>query len=136
MNIPAIDAAAWRLQLAGDGVAQELVLTLEQLRQGFEPVELVSVCQCAGRAVRIGRHGQCPLEGRATALVRDNCSSCHSLDYSQLNSPFVKRAAWEASVRLTCSSCTLAVRLRRGRRRRMPHPYPSPRCCAGSPRNA
>jgi hypothetical protein len=33
------------------------------------------------------------------ATVRVNCSICHSLDYIQMNSPFMERAAWEAEVR-------------------------------------
>jgi DMSO/TMAO reductase YedYZ molybdopterin-dependent catalytic subunit len=48
MNIPEIDAAAWRLSVAGDGAAQPLTLTFEQLRREFEPVEVVAVCQCSG----------------------------------------------------------------------------------------
>jgi sulfite dehydrogenase (cytochrome) subunit B len=32
-------------------------------------------------------------------LVRARCSGCHSLDYIQMNSPFLKRAVWEAEVR-------------------------------------
>jgi hypothetical protein len=32
-------------------------------------------------------------------LVRAQCSGCHSLDYIQMNAPFLKRAAWEAEVR-------------------------------------
>jgi len=48
MNIPEIDAAAWRLSVGGDGATQPLALTLEQLRREFEPVEVVAVCQCAG----------------------------------------------------------------------------------------
>jgi mono/diheme cytochrome c family protein len=38
-------------------------------------------------------------EGREKALVVSNCSGCHSLDYVVMNSGFMKRAAWEASVR-------------------------------------
>ncbi len=30
--------------------------------------------------------------------VRQNCVSCHSLDYIPLNSPFLDRKAWEATV--------------------------------------
>ena len=33
-----------------------------------------------------------------SALVVANCSSCHSLDYVLMNSRFMKRSAWEASV--------------------------------------
>ena len=32
-------------------------------------------------------------------LVRANCSICHSIDYIQMNAPFMKRAAWETEVR-------------------------------------
>jgi mono/diheme cytochrome c family protein len=38
-------------------------------------------------------------DGPGAATVRANCSSCHSLDYIQMNSPFMKRSAWEAEVR-------------------------------------
>lgn len=38
-------------------------------------------------------------DGPESALVRANCSSCHSLDYLQMNSPFLKRAGWESEVR-------------------------------------
>ena len=31
--------------------------------------------------------------------VRAYCSICHSIDYIQMNSPFMKKAAWEAEVR-------------------------------------
>jgi hypothetical protein len=33
------------------------------------------------------------------AFVAGKCSICHSVDYIQMNSPFMKRAAWEAEVR-------------------------------------
>ena len=33
------------------------------------------------------------------ATVRAYCSSCHSIDYVQMNSPFLKKAGWEAEVR-------------------------------------
>ena len=48
MNIPEIEAAAWRLRVGGEGAAQEFTLTLEQLKRDFEPAELVAVCQCSG----------------------------------------------------------------------------------------
>lgn len=38
-----------------------------------------------------------PGEGRA--VVEAKCATCHSLDYIPLNSPFLDRAGWEASVR-------------------------------------
>jgi hypothetical protein len=31
--------------------------------------------------------------------VRAYCSACHSVDYIQMNSPFMKKAGWEAEVR-------------------------------------
>ena len=31
--------------------------------------------------------------------VRAHCSGCHSVDYIQMNAPFLKRAGWEAEVR-------------------------------------
>ena len=31
--------------------------------------------------------------------VEGNCGSCHSLDYIQMNAPFMARAAWDAEVR-------------------------------------
>ncbi len=37
-------------------------------------------------------------EGKGKALVEANCSVCHSLDYIQMNSPFLNRKGWEASV--------------------------------------
>lgn len=47
-NIPVIDAAAWRLDVGGDAATQGLQLSLDQLKNDFEPVEIVAVCQCAG----------------------------------------------------------------------------------------
>ena len=38
-------------------------------------------------------------EGPEAVSVRAHCTVCHSLDYIQMNSPFMKRAAWEAEVR-------------------------------------
>src|SRR5271154_1321675 len=35
----------------------------------------------------------------AAAAVVAQCSICHSLDYIQMNSRFLKRAGWEAEVR-------------------------------------
>jgi cytochrome c5 len=32
-------------------------------------------------------------------LVESRCSTCHSLDYLVMNSPFLPRAGWEAEVR-------------------------------------
>ena len=37
-------------------------------------------------------------EGEGRALVAANCSMCHSLDYIEMNSVFLDRKSWEASV--------------------------------------
>jgi hypothetical protein len=37
--------------------------------------------------------------GEAATLVQLRCSTCHSLDYIVMNSPFLTRAAWDAEVR-------------------------------------
>ena len=37
-------------------------------------------------------------EGEGKPLVEANCSMCHSLDYIQMNSIFLDRKGWEASV--------------------------------------
>jgi hypothetical protein len=37
-------------------------------------------------------------EAPGKSLVEANCSMCHSLDYIQMNSPFLDRKGWEASV--------------------------------------
>ena len=38
-------------------------------------------------------------EAAGVDLVRARCAVCHSLDYIEMNSPFLKRAGWEAEVR-------------------------------------
>ena len=38
-------------------------------------------------------------DGPERVLLGANCSGCHSLDYIQMNSPFLKRAGWEAEVK-------------------------------------
>jgi DMSO/TMAO reductase YedYZ molybdopterin-dependent catalytic subunit len=47
-NIPHVDADSWRLDVGGDAAERGFVLTMDQLKRDFEPVELVAVCQCAG----------------------------------------------------------------------------------------
>ena len=44
----AIDAAQWRLKVAGDGVAKPLQLSLSELRSDFAAAEIAAVCQCSG----------------------------------------------------------------------------------------
>ena len=47
-DIPEIDSAAWRLKVGGESTERPLELALDELRQGFEPAEVVAVCQCSG----------------------------------------------------------------------------------------
>ena len=37
-------------------------------------------------------------EGAGKDLTQVQCSACHSLDYIQMNSPFLGQAAWQAEV--------------------------------------
>lgn len=37
-------------------------------------------------------------DGTGRQLVEANCVMCHSLDYIPMNSPFLDRKGWEASV--------------------------------------
>jgi mono/diheme cytochrome c family protein len=37
-------------------------------------------------------------EDNGRHVVEANCVMCHSLDYIQMNSPFLDRTGWEASV--------------------------------------
>jgi DMSO/TMAO reductase YedYZ molybdopterin-dependent catalytic subunit len=43
-----IDAAQWKLKVAGDGVSKPLQLGLSELRSDFEAAEIAAVCQCSG----------------------------------------------------------------------------------------
>ena len=47
-NIPEVSAAEWRLKIAGDAVDRPAEYDLAALKNGFEQVELVAVCQCSG----------------------------------------------------------------------------------------
>lgn len=53
----------------------------------------------ASLAARAGEQDIQLKPGTGVELVRASCSICHSLDYVQMNSPFMKRAGWEAEVR-------------------------------------
>ena len=55
-------------------------------------------CACAASAY--GGESSIKLAGGEQAkVVQLRCSTCHSLDYIVMNSPFLTRAAWEAEVR-------------------------------------
>lgn len=47
-NIPEVSAAEWRLKIGGDAVERPVEYDLAGLRNGFEQVEVVAVCQCSG----------------------------------------------------------------------------------------
>jgi hypothetical protein len=55
---------------------------------------------CIFAASAYGGESSIKLVGGAQAtVVQLRCSTCHSLDYIVMNSPFLTRAAWEAEVR-------------------------------------
>lgn len=47
-DIPEVDAATWKLSVAGDAVGQTAEYSLDDLKNGFEQVEIVAVNQCSG----------------------------------------------------------------------------------------
>jgi mono/diheme cytochrome c family protein len=53
---------------------------------------------CAAPVVLAGEEAVELADGPGRALVEARCVSCHSLDYIQMNSPFLDRKGWEASV--------------------------------------
>ncbi len=46
--IPEVDAATWRLRVAGDGANGNASFSLADLKRRFERVETTAVCQCSG----------------------------------------------------------------------------------------
>ena len=49
MDIPdSVDAQGWKISIGGEGVGRSFDLTLADLHNGFEQVELAAVCQCSG----------------------------------------------------------------------------------------
>lgn len=53
---------------------------------------LIAAPACAGEQDIVLKEGQ----GRD--LVAANCQICHSLDYIEINAPFLDRKKWEATV--------------------------------------
>ena len=48
-DIPdSIDARSWKLRIGGEAAAAPLELTLADLQNGYEQVEIAAVCQCSG----------------------------------------------------------------------------------------
>ena len=55
---------------------------------------------CVGRTGGLGRATLdiAPGSGPGLDKVEANCGACHSLDYIQMNSPFLDAAGWNAEV--------------------------------------
>jgi DMSO/TMAO reductase YedYZ molybdopterin-dependent catalytic subunit len=47
-NIPEVDAAGWAIEIGGDAVEKPKRFTLDELKTGFENVEIAALCQCSG----------------------------------------------------------------------------------------
>ncbi len=47
-DIPVVDPATWRLSVGGPAASSPATYSLDELKRGFEQVELVAVCQCSG----------------------------------------------------------------------------------------
>ena len=47
-NIPQVDAAQWKLAIAGESLETPLELNYENLTRDFETVEVAAVCMCSG----------------------------------------------------------------------------------------
>ena len=47
-SIPEVGAATWRLKIGGESVTTPLELTLDNLKNDYEQVEIAAVCQCSG----------------------------------------------------------------------------------------
>jgi hypothetical protein len=54
---------------------------------------------CAAAAARADESALRLKDAPEAATVRAYCSICHSVDYIQMNSTFMKKAGWEAEVR-------------------------------------
>jgi DMSO/TMAO reductase YedYZ molybdopterin-dependent catalytic subunit len=47
-SIPEVDAANWKLTVAGDAADKPYELTLDRLKREFEPVDVAALCICSG----------------------------------------------------------------------------------------
>jgi hypothetical protein len=60
---------------------------------------MLAIAVCFGCAVVVADETQIRMrDGAEMPVLIANCSGCHSLDYVQMNSKFMKRAGWEAEV--------------------------------------
>jgi DMSO/TMAO reductase YedYZ molybdopterin-dependent catalytic subunit len=53
--IPEVDVATWKLSLKGDAITSAAEYTLDELKTGFEQVEIVAVNQCSGNRRGLAR---------------------------------------------------------------------------------
>lgn len=47
-DIPEVDAATWKLAVGGPAARQQREFTLDELKNGFERLQMAAVCQCSG----------------------------------------------------------------------------------------
>lgn len=47
-DIPEVDAATWKLKIGGPGAEGQAELTLDDLKNDYEKIEIAAVCQCSG----------------------------------------------------------------------------------------
>lgn len=48
VNIPEVAAQTWKLRIGGEALQTPMELSLDELKRGFERVELPALCMCAG----------------------------------------------------------------------------------------
>ena len=46
-DIPELDSATWRVRIGGLGAEREVELTLADLKNNYQQIELAAVCQCS-----------------------------------------------------------------------------------------
>jgi hypothetical protein len=61
-------------------------------------VAIAAIAMCAGVAVAQEKRIAFK-DGPGLQAFQANCGTCHSLDYVVMNSPFLDRAGWDASVK-------------------------------------
>ena len=64
-------------------------------------MRLTLVAACAGLLAAQAFADEQPIvlkQAPGLEKVESNCAACHSLDYIQMNSPFLNAAAWDAEV--------------------------------------
>jgi len=67
------------------------------VRRGRRPLAACALLLAAFAAAAAESEVQLA-DGPGKELVRTSCAVCHSLDYVPMNSPFLDRKGWEASV--------------------------------------